>query len=489
MSLPSPAMGRIAARGALWFGAASVAAKSSALLMQVILGWLLTSEDFGRYATVVGVMAFTMALQSGGINKFLRSQPHRFRELAGAAAIAGIACSVAAASILVGLAIASPWLQWLEGLAPLLWVAAAASLLAPLESLQRARLEIDLRFGRLAAIDVAVILARAATTVLLAWFGFGAMSLIAAMLLGTALAASLLAMSGGLRDVRVRGVRAREAIAILRRTRLIMLFLLAGSLSLRSDFLVLGLVAPAMLGLYFFGFQLSVSSLQMLSAVGVSVIPSIAARLSGDRARIGAAMVRLLRINAWLVVPASTMAWLLLPAAMHLMWQGRWDAAAPLAAAIALSTAVRGLVPICDAMLEGVGAWRALVAMEFGESSFRASAIVVAVAMSDGDLAIIAWTIAAVRVGSGGVRLLVCASIAGASPRALAANLAPIVGGGAAIALLAGLLANSLPGGPTAAMPALASAGVAAAGWVALMALCGRAALSELRLLRRGAEL
>ncbi len=92
MSLPSPAMGRIAARGALWFGAASVAAKSSALLMQVILGWLLTSEDFGRYATVVGVMAFTMALQSGGINKFLRSQPHRFRELAGAAAIAGIAC-------------------------------------------------------------------------------------------------------------------------------------------------------------------------------------------------------------------------------------------------------------------------------------------------------------------------------------------------------------------------------------------------------------
>jgi len=486
LTVSPPPLGRTAARGALWFGAASAVAKASSLLLQIALGWLLTDGDFGHYGTVVGLLVLTSGLQDGGVNKYLRSQPTRFNDLVGAATLASIASCLVAMAILAALALLAPLLFHTPSIAPLIWVAMLGVALRPALALQRARLEVDLCFGRIATIDTTVLLFRAGATVGLAFAGFGAMSLIAALPLGNALEAILLAASGGLRGWSLSGAGIAGALGVLRRTRMIMLFVFAGNLSMRGDYLILSLVAPAVLGHYFFGFQLTAASLQLLTALGISVVPPLVARLVGHPERVAGALIRLVRINAWLVVPASTVAWLLLPAAMHLVWQGRWDAAIPVATAIALSMSIRGLVPTCDVLLEGLGAWRVLAVCELAESMLRAALVATAAVLSGGDLVAIAWTAAAVRAITGGIRIAITARVASASLRRLIAVISPVFVGAALVTVPAWLLAEALPGGRAAPLPAIAAASAALVGWSVVVALRGREALAELAMLRRG---
>lgn len=417
MSAGDPAhepLGRSTARGATWYAVASLVGKLTTLAMQFVLGWMLVEQDFAVYGAALGATVLTEAIQDGGVHKFLRANQARFLAVIGSATLLAVAGSLLGGLVMVVLAVASPWI-YEEGpmQLPLLAMGAYCLLQGPIAVL-RARLDVDLRFGAMAVVDTSLVVGRAAAAVALAWAGFGAMSLIAPLVLGAVVEVVAFAAVGGLRRWSMRGARVGDAVVLLRSTIPIMVAQVGSLLARRGDYLVLSLVAPWILGLYYFGFQFSASTMQLVTGAAASVLPSVIGRIAADPARVAATFARVQRFAAWTILPSGVALALVTPALIHLLWGGRWDGAIPIAQAIAYAFAIRGIAIASDMTLEGLGRWRLLLGLSFVEGTSLVAAVLAAEILRPEDLSMLALLVGVQQAVIGIVRLEVAARAVGA---------------------------------------------------------------------------
>ncbi len=483
MSEPSPgriSLGKSSVRGAMWLAGGGLVAKFAAVGVQFGLGWLLDESDFSVYGTALSLTVFTSALTDGGVQRLLRQQPHRYRELIGPAVALSLLTAIAGALVLSVLAVVSPAIYHTDAVRPIALVLAANVPVTAATAFMRTRFHIDLRFRAIAARDACTVAGQGGLAVLFAWLGFGAMSFVLPLVIVNIVECVVLAMLGGAREFNLHGISRASVITIFRSSGWIMLSSFCGVLVLRGDYLAMGFVAEPMLGYYFFGFQLVASSLALITAGANGILLPTLARVVHDPPRFRAALHRSFRLAAFMLAPAGSLLALAAPAVIHLLWKGRWDPSIPVAQAIAISACIRGLGVVSGASVEASGRWRVRAALEAIDGSTLIATVLVAV-QSGLELAGVAAAIAVQRCLAGTMHLGVAGLVNGVgftgtlrwAGRFVVPSYA-VLAAAEGVGRLSGLEVESVGGG-------LVRVGAFALGWIVVVGLLGRSEVNELR--------
>ncbi|MGC3973856.1 MAG: oligosaccharide flippase family protein [Nitrospira sp.] len=347
----------------LWATFGTLASKSASLAAQIVLGWVLSKEDFALYAIAISSSTIILALRNGGTQRLLIQQGGRYEDCA--AVFFKIALVFNAIGFLF-LALAAPILSSLyesPELTMMLWIIAFSLPLNTASMVFQAKLSSDLSFQKLTQLNIWSALLRHGSMASLALLGFGPMSfvlpLIIIALFETIAGWYLIGKWPPDHPLTWRGMR-----VVLRDSRWIMLTTLAGILAINGDYLAISLLqSKETLGVYYFGFQLTFSvALLFTNGVEAVMMPTFS-RLDHDQERQKIAFfkaVRVLTLGATLTcfalfIGASSL--------VHMLWGGKWDSAIPAVQLLALSLPIKMVMPLCRSLMEGRGEWRLVSAL------------------------------------------------------------------------------------------------------------------------------
>ncbi|MBI5316139.1 MAG: oligosaccharide flippase family protein [Nitrospirae bacterium] len=342
----------------LWSLLGAAISKGASFGAQLVLGWLLSKEDFALYAITISWSTVVMALRNGGTQRLLIQKGAQYADLA------AIYLKIALIFNLVGfmlLAIAAPFLSSFYQSPPLtqmVWILALTLPLGSASMIFQAKLSSSLEFAKIAKLAMSSAALRYTAMVGFALAGFGPISFVLPMIL-------VAVFETGLGWYWAGGLPASQALTwpiirgILRDARWIMLTALAGALALNGDYLAISLLqSKEVLGVYFFGFQLSLALVALItSSLDAVLLPSFSL-LSGNSVRQEAIFHRGVRL---MTIGATFACFALLIGAeplIHYLWAGKWDSAIPVVQLLSLTMPVRLIIPICRSILEARGEWR-----------------------------------------------------------------------------------------------------------------------------------
>ncbi len=265
--------------GLMWMLLSTFVAKGGSFAAQIVLGWLLLKEDFGIYAIALGVTSLVQVLKDGGTRKIIiQKGVRRFDRLC--PAVFWMASGFNAVTALVLLAAAVPIAQLYEEpqLVPMLIVLAGATLVGTPDTMYRAWLSVQLRFKDLAKIQTMLGLIRSISMILFAVSGAGVMSF--------AWPALIMVLSGWILGRWMCGSLPIWGAIRLRLWPILLYssaWMFVGSAALmmlrQGPYMILGLYHdPALVGVYFFAFQLLLQINQVIALNFQSVLlPSLSA--------------------------------------------------------------------------------------------------------------------------------------------------------------------------------------------------------------------
>jgi O-antigen/teichoic acid export membrane protein len=146
---------------------------------------------------------------------------------------------------------------------------------------------------------------------------------------------------------------------VLRDSRWIMLTTFAGILAINGDYLAVSFLQPKeILGVYYFGYQLTFSMAILLTNGFDAVMLPAFSRLDRDQERQKVAFLKAVHV-VMLGATLACFAFVLAAAALvHNLWAGKWDSAIPVVQLLALSLPIKMVMPLCRSLLEGRGEWR-----------------------------------------------------------------------------------------------------------------------------------
>ncbi len=319
------ALGKATGRGAAWLIFGQVALKFATSVAQVFLGWLLTDEDFGLFAAAASVGGFLMIFRDGGANALVVQRGAKeYPAVAGPLFWMGF--WITTLSGLLVAALAYPMEAWLDkkGLAPLLLVIAlSAPLNAPALQLQ-SKLKLDLRFETLSRIGLASGVLRQVLTVVLAFMGFGAMSL--------AIPYVACAVYEGVASARAvrnplwrRSADLRAWPALLAQGKWAILGITCNLMLDMGPYLVLAaMVSKSIAGVFYFAFQMTAQLGIILGFAVHQVLFPIFARLNDEPKRQADAIVR--SVHALMMIGSISCVGfgVLIDPLERLIWHEKW---------------------------------------------------------------------------------------------------------------------------------------------------------------------
>lgn len=362
-------------RGVMSVAVASIVMRGGGFFAQVVAGYLLTAGDFGLFAATLGFTTISASLLSAlrplFIERLASSQPV---DALWRAILLGL--TLTAAAIWIG---AAP-------IAALLGRPDAASLFRlmaltlPLQFAQVigvARLSAQLRFTESSKILTFSALARHGSLIVFAVLGFGVTSLVLPIYVEAVLQLFLLRRATGPfpRLIGpVRGVAGRYGATL----GWIGLSALGLALSINGDYTFISpLESVAVVGFYFFGYQLSGALAQPFTMAATSVLVPSFASVAEYPERTRRAFTEAISL---LLITAGFMFGILALTAgpiIDFIWSGNWNASIAVVALMSIGTPFRILQPTCYSLLQATAQWRRLaVIMAVGAASAVIPAVI-----------------------------------------------------------------------------------------------------------------
>lgn len=397
------------ADGAFWTLSTSALNKVVTFGGQVLLAWFLVPQDVGLVAMAMSISAAMSVFSLVGAGGLLVQKQREFGTLSGEVfwlslavnAVAGI--TVAALAPVAGAVFREP------RIVPLVLLLAPTFPLQSLPTVYAAKLQTGLKFRSLTSIYLGAGVLRTASSVLLAWAGFGAYSIVLPLLWVPIFSAAAQRLAAG--PVSLGRPRLPLGRALLIPLLWLSLQPFLEGLQLNGTNFVMGLLeTPATVGLYFWGTQVSSQALYLLAAnLGQVLFPGLA-RLEGDTARQREAFLRAMRVLLLMGIPVCVLQVLLARPVIQAFFPERWDGAIQVvqwlsAGAAAMPAGVAGV-----ALLRARGRFGLIC----GLTAAQSAAIVCAAAIGcarGGAPSIAAWvagTMLVCNVGMGAVASFMC---------------------------------------------------------------------------------
>jgi teichuronic acid exporter len=358
MQISKPTLGGLAATGMLWVSVGAVASKFASLGAQLVLGWVLSTEDFALYAIAISWSTIVLALRNAGTQRYLIQKGNSYDEFA------SVCFKIALLFNGIGfvlLALAAPALSHLydsQSLNAIIWIIALSLPLNTASLIFQAKLSSDMKFQKLTRINIWSALLRHGSMVAFALMGLGPISFVLPLIL-----IAVFETVAGWYVVGAwppnRRLTWQAMRGVLQDSRWIMLTSLAGILVMNGDYLAISLLqTKETLGIYYFGFQLSFSLAALFTNGVEAVMMPAFSSLHNDQERQKMAFFKAARV---LMLGATLACFALVLTAnplVHGLWGGKWDSAIPVVQLLALSLPIKLVVPLCRSLLEGRGEWK-----------------------------------------------------------------------------------------------------------------------------------
>ena len=315
-----------AARGASLMLAASLLGRVAALAAQIVTGWVLLDEEFGLFATAIGILAFAGLLQGGNALAYLVTLPPAGRRLR-----TGTVFTLSNGFYLIGVV---PMLWLAPSLAVyfnepdltfLLWIMAATMMLSPVRFVLRARINSRLAFGTGAVATIINNICMYPLTIVLAIVFRDVTSLAIPVLIGSIAEIIFLWIKSrpSADDFRPR---IRLVWPLIRQFRWLLLGAAMTTLFNRGDYMAAEfLVETSVLGVYYFGYQLAIQPGQVFTNTVLNIIVPVVKRLSHDRVRLTSALRRLLGTGGFAIAFVNLGMLAIIPPLERLIWAGKWS--------------------------------------------------------------------------------------------------------------------------------------------------------------------
>lgn len=328
-----------AASGFLWMLGQTFGSKIFGFATQIALARLLARSDFGLVALAYTAVAFAGVIRQTGIQQILVQRHAHFRRWVTPAFWFELTVGIATAVLLAATSPIAAQIFHSRTLIGLILVIALAAPLSPWFVIPTARLTIDLRFKAIAAANISYNFIAMAMSVLLAWRGFGAYSFVIPLPVAGAIRAFWL--------WRMAKPRVRKNPQ-LRRWKFLVgdsgYMLATGfitSAMLQAGSLALGLMySKAVVGQFFFAFNISAQVAQLLSQNVGSVLMPAFAKLQENRGRQTAAIVKSSRLLAFISIPLCLLLASIASPLVLLVYGGKWLPAAPVLQLLAVAAAL-----------------------------------------------------------------------------------------------------------------------------------------------------
>jgi O-antigen/teichoic acid export membrane protein len=363
MLLNTGSLRRVAVRGVTVLFAANVAAKLAGFATIYVTGVMLTKNDFAVYAIAVAWGEIFGFLQNGGLHRFLiqrgKSFDSLYRPVLGLSFIFNLFWCFA----LVALAPVLSHIYDTKTLVVLLILYGISFPARTIALLLRSYLLVNLRFSEISTLDVYSAVLRNGGVIILAILGFGPLSFVFPVI-WVGIFESIFLCLKRKKSWRPSFPRRKLLRAIMLRTGWIMLSMLAASFVLNGDYMIVGALSDKItVGVYFFGFQLTVAVLTMFVQSLRSVYISSFVTLSHHPERQREAFLLALEMGSGLLFFIMFGVAAIAEPTISLVWSGKWDAAIIVVEIIAVASLSRVVSPIGRALFEAQGNWRTLAAM------------------------------------------------------------------------------------------------------------------------------
>jgi O-antigen/teichoic acid export membrane protein len=343
----------------MWMALSIGATKVASFAAQIVLGWLLSRNDFGLYAMAISAGAVANMFRHGGTQQILIQRGGEYTQLARPIFQMALLFNTVSAVLLASAATLLEGFYRAPGLKSLIWVVSISMVLSTLGSQQLTKLSIDLRFRTVSVVSTLSALVRYASTIAFALSGFGPMSFVLPLIL----VAIFEACAGWMLVGRLPagpGLTWQRFKELFDAAKWVILGALAIAMTLQGDYLTVGRLESAeVLGLYFFAFQLTTSVATLFTTGLASVLTPSLTKLNHDAPRQSRAYLRAIKILAFISAPACIgLAIIVEPVVKIVWWDHKWDAAIPAVQLLAISLTVRLLAPLGMSLMESRGRWR-----------------------------------------------------------------------------------------------------------------------------------
>jgi len=293
-----------ATSGARWTGTSTAVRIAAQFIQLGILARLLQVSDFGLMAMVNVVLAFALAFADSGVSNaiihFRDANRDELSSLYWLNVISGVA-------VFVILYLAAPLVARVyhqPALVSLLRVAATVFIMVSLGQQFETLSERDLRFRRLASIEIASIIVSGAVGIGLAWKGNGVWSLVWANLTAAAVKSGTLAVIGWSHWRPRMHFKPRECRRFLRFGVYQMGDKSLNLLGQQLDKIVIGIVmGPIQLGYYDMASRLVLRPYQLINPIFTRVAFPVFAAVQKDRERLRKGYLELMEVLTGLTIP------------------------------------------------------------------------------------------------------------------------------------------------------------------------------------------
>jgi PST family polysaccharide transporter len=335
-----------------WLVTETISARIVAFLSQLVLAYLLVREDFGLFVQTNLVRSLADLIATPGFRILLIQRHAEFNRIATPvfwlSAILGLLCS----AIIVVVAFLSEAVESPIALAMILIVASSVPFRA-LSVLPEAALRIRMQFAEIAFLGLLAVLLTAVISIVLAYMGFGALSLvipfpivaIVQLFIAWWLTRPKVAFLFSLKDCG----EVIQSTSILFASRLLTFF------SANVDyFFLLMFHSKEVVGLYFLAFNMSTQTIRLFSDTLVQVLMPAMAHTSEveKQSRIS---LRATRMIALIVIPGCVLLAVLAPQVVALCFRPEYLGMIPMLQVLCLGMAFRCVGAISNALLNAQG--------------------------------------------------------------------------------------------------------------------------------------
>lgn len=355
--LDTQRLGRVTVQGISWTLASSSFAKAASFLSQITLGWLLSPSDFGVYALAISAAALVDGLRNGGTDRILVQRGKEYDELASPIFKIALLFNLLAMSTLMLCAPLAAQAFNTPDLPPLIVIIALALPLTTPVAVLRAKLTIDLRFKNISEVDSLSALIRACSVVVFALLGFGPLSFVLPLFIVAIYEGVAFARHARLWP-RTQTPARSIAGGILRDARWVIIASFGLAMCLRGTFFAVGLLEEhSLVGVYFFGSQLSMSFLDLLAPGIAAVMLSTFSKVSQQPQLQARGYLKSIRMLCLITIPACVVLAIMAEPIIRILWFGKWDAAIPVVQVLVLFLPAALLSIVSLALVEARGRW------------------------------------------------------------------------------------------------------------------------------------
>lgn len=419
----APALGKVAAHGMAWTTLAVFLGRVTGFAAHLVLGWLLTRQDFGVYAIANALSVIVLTVRSSGLQKLLIQRGSEFEELAQPVARLSFVANLIGCVILLVIAPLGAQFYGMPVLVPLMSIIAISMPLSVPAEVIRARLSVELRFRDLAIVNALTMVSFQTLVVVLAWADMGPFSFVIPLIVITLLESIALTCWVGWWP-KGRQLDRRLVSQLFGAMKWIMLCGFAGALIVYGTHLVVGkLEPPSVTGTFSFGFNLTTSVAIFFNAGMQRVLMPLMSQFSNESERVGQAYLKAVRTLVAVASPVCFLGVVLAAPMMHFLWQGKWDDAIPIVVLLGTALPIYLLTGVGAATLEGRGLWRDNTLLHF--ASGLGTLVAAWIGATSGGLVAIAWCAGAFRLSFGIVHGMIVASLLGQDRNVYLATILP----------------------------------------------------------------